>query len=1356
MSIFYSGPMALRRLRAAIAAKLATAAVVGLGASAVVAVAVAVAGGSAQAATSNALVSGVTSPYNGVWLESGDGGHLWDASDNGLCRVDAGTGGTGFTENIGTCDVQAKAPTQATAGPQNANGTYFVYAADMSSKSAGPVRLTYDPTADSGRGAIVAGSGLLVGGLNTVGFYSDAGGSFRVSSIALGPCDHSPGALTANQPNCSALYLAFERSKKIERINNVDKDPGQQSIETISKTTDPRKGVRFGIGMVHNASGTDDLYIDELGGNGVSLITDVATCPPSEGSADPSVVNPPVNQAGGCAASVFGAITTNFPQGIAVQNDADGNGRFLYVADSPTDGQASVLRYNFASGQQDVVSSAVSPYDSLLNPGQSVSSYTVILGLVINPHNGDLFIGDDPTAAVLVNPPLAKGHIFTIPGTNGVAPADCNGTAAVPCTLPPPPSTVTPSLYAYGLTAPKGGVTLIPSDDGGHLWAADHSQGLCRMDVVTAAPGLHAYNPASCDDGTVLGSGGQTVYDPAIVTGTADLHYVYVAQNDHLSPGVIRFSFDPSADNGAGALVAGSAVIMAPGAGLDGDKANGLALGPCKPGSPATCTSSLYMGGLLDGFIRRINNPQDDPRLQTVDVVAMTTEQRAGTLGKGINGSMGMIGDDLYLPENQGFTIVKNVSQCPAAGQVCATTPLNIGTFGTSFGSAIGVDANPLHSAAGLVYAAVSPGAANATIYQYDVATNTSRIYASQGQMPAAGSAEATVWCTTTCTHAADPADPPGGKASFRFAQGIMVDPGGNVYLTEDALAGARGGRGHAWVAPFVAWDRAGVTPVPLPGGTAPPPGTHSCSVTLDVPSLAGGQTYWLQFTAHAAGQLAVTWTTPVPQSTQLLLYPGNPFAGSPDPVNTGPKGGSIASAANTTGTTLSLSTAPASQPAGTYTAQFLNGGPAFPASTATLSYNNDAATACPAPPTTVPGVAGNLTATAANAAASLTWSAPLSDGGSPITGYTITTVDPTGATPATSTTTASPVTSATVTGLTNGRPYQFQVAARNAVGTGAPSALSNAVTPAAPGVTVPGVPVIGGATAGNAAANLAWTAPAVDGGSPITGYTITAVDPTGATPATSTTTTGIATSATVTGLSNGRPYQFQVAAANAAGTGAPSSLSNTVIPKAPLTAPGAPRIGAASARVRAVSVSWTAPVNTGGSPITSYTVTAVRAATGALSTVSVVASARSAVVTGLLNGVSYRLRVSARSTVGLGPASALSNAVITPTVPAAARITTARAGVSTDGAVVSATANWAAPLATGGSAITGYRVSAYRFSGARVVSSKVWARTLPPATRTLKFSGLVSRGTYRFKVQAINAVGIGAASAYSNLVTAR
>src|SRR5690348_1186654 len=424
----------------------------------------------AQAAPGTMYVAGVTFPFNGVWLDSPDGGHYWDASGSGICRIDASaTSATGFIENTGTCDVQAKKPTQVVVGPLNAVGTpdagkYYLYSADMSSKSGGPVRLTYDPAANAGAGGIVAGSAQPLGGLNTVGFFSDAVGNFKNSSVALGPCNASAvNPVPAGTP-CLALYLGFERSKKIERINFVDQPAASQTIEDISKTADKRKGVRYGIASFKNADGTTDLYIDELGGIGVSKLTNVATCPPN------------TNGVGGCNSVVVGAIPTFFPQGIAVKSDATtGVGQTLYVADVPKDNSppntSTVLAYHPSTGFVDVVTSAVPAYDSLLNPGQTITQYTFIDGLAVNPHDGTLFIGDDPTTPILNAPPPGKGHLWTIAPT---AALDCVGSAVTTCTVAPPPATVTGSLFAYGVTAPKGGAVQIPGADGlNHLWASD-------------------------------------------------------------------------------------------------------------------------------------------------------------------------------------------------------------------------------------------------------------------------------------------------------------------------------------------------------------------------------------------------------------------------------------------------------------------------------------------------------------------------------------------------------------------------------------------------------------------------------------------------------------------------------------------------------------------------------------------------------------------------------------------------------------------------------------------------------------------------------------------------------------------
>ncbi len=91
-------------------------------------------------------------------------------------------------------------------------------------------------------------------------------------------------------------------------------------------------------------------------------------------------------------------------------------------------------------------------------------------------------------------------------------------------------------------------------------------------------------------------------------------------------------------------------------------------------------------------------------------------------------------------------------------------------------------------------------------------------------------------------------------------------------------------------------------------------------------------------------------------------------------------------------------------------------------------------------------------------------------------------------------------------------------------------------------GVTVPAAPAIGTAVAGNAQALVAFTAPTVTGGTPITSYTATS-NPGGLTAS------GAASPITVSGLTNGTPYTFTVVATNSAGNGPPSAASNSVTP---------------------------------------------------------------------------------------------------------------------------------------------------------------------------------------------------------------
>jgi hypothetical protein len=201
-------------------------------------------------------------------------------------------------------------------------------------------------------------------------------------------------------------------------------------------------------------------------------------------------------------------------------------------------------------------------------------------------------------------------------------------------------------------------------------------------------------------------------------------------------------------------------------------------------------------------------------------------------------------------------------------------------------------------------------------------------------------------------------------------------------------------------------------------------------------------------------------------------------------------------------------------------------------------------------------GIAGEpdaptaVVATAGNAQASVTWSAPISSGTSTIIEYEVTS-SPDGRVCTTSTTSCS------VTGLTNGTAYTFVVTATNSQGTSAASAPSLSIIPA----TVPGRPLNATATAGDGRAAVNWSAPASNGGLPITEYVVWS------TPGSLwCVATGL--SCTVTGLSNGTSYTFRVYATNDEGQGSGSIASAAVVPTASTTSTTSTTVATASTQV--------------------------------------------------------------------------------------------------------------------------------------------------------------------------------------------
>ncbi len=371
------------------------------------------------------------------------------------------------------------------------------------------------------------------------------------------------------------------------------------------------------------------------------------------------------------------------------------------------------------------------------------------------------------------------------------------------------------------------------------------------------------------------------------------------------------------------------------------------------------------------------------------------------------------------------------------------------------------------------------------------------------------------------------------------------------------------------------------------------------------------------------------------------------------------------------------------------------------------------AASVSATPQATLPGAPtiGTAAVVGQTQTANVTFSAPASNGGSPITRYDVTS-SPGGLTNFGA---SSPI---TVAGLTYGVAYTFAVTATNIAGTGVASATSNSVTPA----TVPSAPTIGAATAGNGMASVTFTAPASNGGSAILTYTATST-PSGITA------TGTTSPLVLTGLTNGTAYTFTVLANNVLGAGALSAASNSVTPQA--VAPNAPSIGTATAGNQFADVTFTAPNNNGGSVILDYTVTASpggQSVTGTTSPLRVLS---------LTNGTSYTFTVVARNIIGSSVSSGPSNGVIPATAPGAPTIGTATPGFA------SATVSFAAPASNGGRPITSYTVVAN--PGGIAASG---------AASPLTVSGLTAGVSYTFTVLANNGVANSPPSAASNAVT--
>ena len=389
-----------------------------------------------------------------------------------------------------------------------------------------------------------------------------------------------------------------------------------------------------------------------------------------------------------------------------------------------------------------------------------------------------------------------------------------------------------------------------------------------------------------------------------------------------------------------------------------------------------------------------------------------------------------------------------------------------------------------------------------------------------------------------------------------------------------------------------------------------------------------------------------------------------------------------------------------------------------------------------------VPSAPTSLSATPLGLSVRLSWTAPTQNGGSAITDYVAQFSADSGATWSTFSDSISTSTTTTVTGLTNGLTYQLRVSAVNSVGTSAYSSVVIAVPWAA---SLPSAPLdLAIASYGLNQVGLSWTIPATNGGDTITDYVIEYSSSSGSTWATFTDPVSSIRSTTVTDLVSGASYIFRVSARNSAGTGDPSVVSAAVRPGVP-TAPCC--ITEMLVGPQYVALRWGAPTSDGGSAVTNYVVEYTIDDGVSWTTWSEpTGNGTNRTITGLLDGVPHKFRISARNAIATGPPSDVSDAYtpLTPTAPGRPLNAVATANTGQVGL------DWDTPTTDGGAPITDYLIEYSSNSGSTWTTYVDTVSTATIATiRTLPVGISVI-----FRVSAINSRGTGAASLNSNTIT--
>jgi uncharacterized repeat protein (TIGR01451 family) len=591
---------------------------------------------------------------------------------------------------------------------------------------------------------------------------------------------------------------------------------------------------------------------------------------------------------------------------------------------------------------------------------------------------------------------------------------------------------VTTTLWAgtqdwlqFGLssvTAPSSGVilsgTAISQFTGQpvrHIWYGDQSNGMCRIDpevddpnTTQPAPGIGRFNNIERTCIGFIQAGG---FAPQQLTYDATTQTLYAADIPRTANGVIRMHYDPAGDNGQGSIdpihveslmgaqatrnaAGGCPVVTDPRNGATPETMSAAALGP---------DGNLYIGWMRNGTIVRIPhpatfNPALDSECAQIDVPMFAADARLGAGGAaGHTFGLAWIGHTLFGADNIAPWILENADQCNTAangfvrcGPVQGVGTEILGTF------------------------APGPQAGIISDFTYN-GPNTSYIGNSLVAMTLSGAVR-----ILNATDVQNISVQPQFGGDFCFITGGIIDPANlaneTVYLGVDCTQGAINGAGSIYqLVPQV------------PAGA--PPGVPS-GVLANNATPAGATT----------GSASVSWT-PLPNGQQLSSFIVRTVLASDGTTLAVPDTNVVAGSNGIVPTSTLVTGLPIGTPV-----QFL----VAASNTFGTSQFSIASAAFTAFVPTVPTAPTGVVATSGNKSAQVAWSAPSSNGGLPITGYTVT-AQLNGTTAVANLSVGPTATGVNFTGLTNGSQYNFVVVATNGAGNSPASLPSNAVVPAAP-----------------------------------------------------------------------------------------------------------------------------------------------------------------------------------------------------------------------------------------------------------------------------------------------------------------